>query len=211
MKDSWKNKEVFLRQLEGNLKELNGSQGYPRHWMGLSFLLDAYGTHIKSILDLGCGVGAVSQFLKRHFPHISYHGIDYSEDAIKIARENWGEAESPSLKFSVKDFWDLQKDDVVGYDLVIESAMIDVMPNGDEAVDFLLKLQPQRVHFQRLKLIEGESHFTINQAYDTIQTCQYHHNFESFTSMLSENGYQSLRMNLGHEFYGYWTELKTGE
>jgi len=208
MKDSWKNKEVFLKQLEGNLKELNQPQGYPQHWNILLFLLEDSRTgDVDSILEVGCGVGAISKLLKRHLPQISYHGLDYSEDAIEIAKENWGEPE----RFFVKDFWDLQKDDFVGYDLVLESAMIDVMPNGDEAVDFLLKLQPKRVYFQRLKLVEDESYYTVGSAYDTIQTCQYHHNLESFESMLSENGYAWIKINLGHEFYGYWAELKTGE
>ena len=39
------------------------------------------------ILDLGCGDGQSSIFFEKHFPDCEYHGIDVSEDSIKVAKE----------------------------------------------------------------------------------------------------------------------------
>jgi release factor glutamine methyltransferase len=40
------------------------------------------------ILDVGTGSGCISLGLKRHLPHAEIHGIDISEEALKIATSN---------------------------------------------------------------------------------------------------------------------------
>lgn len=41
----------------------------------------------KSILDFGCGPGQFAEFIKRKIPEINYTGIDFSAEAIKIAKK----------------------------------------------------------------------------------------------------------------------------
>jgi len=57
-----------------------------------------------SILDLGCGVGLLLDFLKekRLSSNIEYTGIDISEKMVEIAKERW-----PAYKFEQRDI--LQK------------------------------------------------------------------------------------------------------
>ena len=47
-------------------------------------------TEIPSILDIGTGSGCIALSLKNHFQHSRVAGVDISEDALKIARENAG-------------------------------------------------------------------------------------------------------------------------
>lgn len=49
------------------------------------------GSDALSLNDLGCGYGALYEFLQHDFPHISYTGIDISESMIHAARERLGD------------------------------------------------------------------------------------------------------------------------
>ncbi len=52
-----------------------------------------------SVLDEGCGTGALYGYLAEHFPTARYHGIDVNADAIAAAREKY-----PEGSFEVADF-----------------------------------------------------------------------------------------------------------
>lgn len=53
-----------------------------------------------SVLDLGCGVGILSDYLKLRFPNSVYTGVDLSEDMIAVAIK-----ERPSEVFYVEDIF----------------------------------------------------------------------------------------------------------
>ena len=184
MNESWKNKTVFEKQLKLNRLQLMSR--YPPHWKELITTLSKF--EINDVLELGCGVGSAAQLLKSHFPSITYRGFDYSEDAIEIAKENWGEPE----RFFVKDFWDLTEEDVQKYDCILESAVLDVMTNGDEALSFLLSLQPKSVYFQRIKFTDEPSYYETYKAYDVIETVQYYHNYKNFIDTLHKHNYRAF-------------------
>jgi len=42
---------------------------------------------VKNILDLGCGTGNSSAFFSKYFPNSVIHGVDVSEDSIKVAEK----------------------------------------------------------------------------------------------------------------------------
>lgn len=56
-----------------------------------------------SILDLACGPGNVSQYLRRHRPRLEITGVDISEEMIDIAR-----TKIPDGKFIVNDICEVQ-------------------------------------------------------------------------------------------------------
>ena len=64
---------------------------------------------IKTVLDVGCGLGSIIDFLPKD---VEYHGIDMLEDIIDIAREN-----HPNAKFEVADILDYKTEEK--YDSVI--------------------------------------------------------------------------------------------
>ena len=182
MIDAWKNKHVFKEQLLLNEKELDGN--YPTHW---SIFIKLYNS-IKhsSVLDIGCGAGVYYELFKRHFPDIQYTGVDYSEDAINLAKATWGDSKS----FFTKDFWDFTEKDVIKYDNVLMGALLDVLPNGDEALSFILSLRPNSLFVQRMEITSDPSYTTEYKAYNKITTYQYHHNIKVVESIVANNGYK---------------------
>ena len=42
----------------------------------------------KNILDFGCGDGLMTEEVRLQFPNSAIHGVDNSEESIKIARKN---------------------------------------------------------------------------------------------------------------------------
>ena len=45
----------------------------------------------RKMLEIGCGVGAQTEILLRHFPELHVTGIDAAEDNLAEARRNLGE------------------------------------------------------------------------------------------------------------------------
>ena len=108
--DSWKNKKVFEKQLELNKFEFDNS--YPQHWF--DFLNTVKSLNILNILDVGCGSGIYYKLCKKEIPNINYFGVDYSTDAIDIAKREYSET-----NFDVKSINDLTEDYLNQFDLDI--------------------------------------------------------------------------------------------
>jgi len=179
--NSWKNEEVFKDQLALNEAELNN---YPMHW--LYFLEAVRGISGDSVrlLDIGCGCGAYKELCAKELPNVSYTGLDYSEEAINIAKERWG-----GQDWIVADYQSLTEEDASKYDVVHAGALLDVLPYGDEALKFLLGLGFDNVIIGRAKLTPEASHYKEYTAYDKIETYAYSHNVTKVLNMLREFPY----------------------
>lgn len=174
--NSWKNKEVFKDQLALNETELDN---YPDHWKYFSnAVLSAVGTKRSKLLDLGCGAGTYKEVCKRELPNIAYTGMDYSEEAIEVAQGRWG-----GVDWKVGDYQSLTEEVAVQYDILHAGAMLDVLPNGDEALAFLLSLGFNNIILGRVKLTEDESNFSEYRVYNKIQTYAYSHNIHNLVKM----------------------------
>lgn len=180
--DSWKNKEVFQDQLALNKREL---KSYPTHWWEFLNILKHLET--KNILDVGCGAGAMSELCSKHLPDVTYVGMDYSEDAIEIARKEW-----PQYTWYVKDYSDLDPSSVSGYDTLHAGAFLDVLPNGDEALEHLLSLGVPNIFIGRAKISDKASYYTTYEAYNKITTYAYHHNHKGLVELAKKYGYGCL-------------------
>jgi trans-aconitate methyltransferase len=177
--DAWKNKNVFQKQLELNMNEFSS---YPPHWNASVQLIEHFNP--INILDVGCGCGSFYKVCQDNLPNVSYTGIDYSEDAVELAKETW----DPS-SFFIKDVLDLTAEDIEPYDLLYMGALLDVIPNADDVLEHILSLKPKSVIISRMKLTNDDSYFDTYVAYDEITTCAFHHNVEKFMDMCTKNSY----------------------
>jgi len=192
MKDSWKNKSVFEQQLQLNLRELDDN--YPGHWFHLITLLQSF--HVSSILDVGCGAGIYSELINKHFPVTAYVGCDYSQDAIDLANKTW--ADKNDGEFFTLDFWHLTHEIVSAYDMVMLNAVLDVFPDGDDALEFILGLNPKSICIQRADLTQEESHTSQYEAYG-IPVYKFHHNENNFFELIASNNYKCYEITLPYQ------------
>lgn len=177
--DSWKNLDVFKDQLNLNEREL---YNYPAHW-GV-FIDCMKSLDVSTLLDLGCGSGVYKELCRRHLPNVHYTGMDYAKEAIQVAKQKWGEED-----WIVADYKELTEEAVEKYDVLHTGAMLDVLPNGDEALSFLLELGFKYVILGRVLLTEGISEATEYVAYDKIHTYSYAHNLDNLRNIIKEAGY----------------------
>jgi SAM-dependent methyltransferase len=64
---------------------------------------------IHKILDFGCGVGRMSQWLHKCYPMAEYVGVDFSKEMLAVAREN-----NPILRYDLIEDWLPFKDEFFG-------------------------------------------------------------------------------------------------
>lgn len=191
--DNWKDNEiVFQKQLELNKFQLSNSLNYPDHWIADLKLLQLI--KFNKCLELGCGVGAFSQFLKYNFSEVDYLGYDYSEVAINFAKTTW---ESPD-KFILKNLHDVTCEDTSGFDLIYISGVVDIIPQED-FIDKLMKLNAPYLLLSRVYLTDQPSYYTTYKAYNEIITYRYHINESIFKKALEVNNY-TIYENISEEY-----------
>jgi trans-aconitate methyltransferase len=184
--DSWKESiNPFEIQLKGNLKELQSQ--YPEHWNNYISIVKKI-PHVNRVIDIGCGAGVyfpLSEKMK-----IDYIGYDYSPAAIEVAKSQWGGG-----RFECLDYKDLTKEHILDTDLVVSNAMFDVLPDADDALEFILSLQPKQLLAQRIRVTNEDSHFTEHHAYGII-TYMFFHNNETIINLGEKYNYKLTVFNL---------------
>ena len=89
----------------------------------------------KKIIDIGCGPGNSTKVLFDKYPNANILGVDYSENMLDKASENY-----PMIKFSAfdasSDTWNLDND----YDIVFSNACIQWIPNHNELLRKMMNL-----------------------------------------------------------------------
>ena len=178
--NSWaESRDTFIQQLNLNIYQLNTR--YPEHIVNIIQILNN-ACDITRVVDVGCGSGFLCPIIQRHFPSVQYIGYDYSIHAIDIATQQWGPY------FSLKNYKDLQQLDFQNGDIIIENALADILPNGDECIEFLLSLNQQKVLLSRVRTTEKDSFFDIYQAYN-ITTYSYSHNITNLIDIFNKYNY----------------------
>lgn len=190
--NSWKNENVFQKQLELNQKEISTKQSYPAHWNAFISFINHYNP--KTILDVGCGCGTYYELCNKEFSGLTYTGVDYAEEAINIAKKTWNYS-----GFYVKDCLSLTEEYVLNYDLIHLGALLDVLPNGDEVLEHILSIKPKSVLIGRMKLTDKESYYDTYTAYNEIITCAYYHNKTNFINLTKKYGYEIF--SIDNNFY----------
>ena len=187
--DSWKNStSAFKQQLDRNKQELQN--GFPPHW--IDFIEIARHLAPKRIVDVGCGAG-VYCFISEKLD-IDYIGYDYSQHAIDLATENWGE------NFVCKSYQELGPENICDGDFVVANAICEVLTNGDECLRHLMALNADNILVQRVRLTNKKSYFTEYQAYD-IMTYEFYHNEETLHRDIIQSGYELKKINLYEDIF----------
>jgi trans-aconitate methyltransferase len=195
LEDSWNNPSVFKKQLELNISELSSPQSYPPHWNDFIRLVKHFKP--KTILDVGCGCGALSEICNRHLD-VEYTGVDYSSHAIDLAKKQWSLAH-----FLQKDYKALSRKFINSFDLLHLGALLDVLPDGDEALSRILSLSPKSVLIGRMKHTESPSFYNTYAAYGEIETYEFHHNREKFYKLCHDSFFSvnKLEENESDSYY----------
>jgi len=189
-KNSWKNKIVFEKQLKLNTIELHVNM--PEHWKIFLTFIDKIKP--STLLDVGCGCGAFAELLNIYHSYIEYTGMDYADEAIKLASEQWEYAQ-----FIQKNYTDLTKDDVKDFDVISSCGLHQILPNGDEAIEHFLSLEAKILIFLKLNITDKDSHFNVYKAYDEINTYEYFHNYKNLCKMFTNYGYDFEEINQTHQ------------
>jgi SAM-dependent methyltransferase len=99
-----------------------------------------------SFLDIGCGAGGYAELLERYAPgRFEYVGADESEEILAAAR-----ARLPGVRFERRDLF--EPGAVDGFDVVLASALLDVLPKPEDALDALLRSDGRWVILHRQRV-----------------------------------------------------------
>ena len=183
--DSWKqSRSTFEQQLQRNIYELNTN--YPPHWINFISVVESF-PDIKRVVDIGCGAGVYHNLCEKL--NVDYIGYDYSPDAIQLAESTWGG------NFNCLNYKNLTEEHILDTDLAVANALFDVLPNGNEALETLLKLKPKRLLAQRVRLTDSASYSEEYSAYDII-TYKFFHNSDKLFETIKANNYSFDYVNL---------------
>lgn len=101
-------------------------------------ILSAIDNNAQSIIDLGCGLGDMYQYLQNNNFDGRYLGLDFLDDFIKLANDKFDSSNKKNVDFQVCD---LNKDDIPsGYDYILLSGVFNnKMENNKEFMFNTLK------------------------------------------------------------------------
>lgn len=186
-KDSWKNINVFKKQLELNKEQL---KDYPYHWKCFVKLLEKVKEYESNInlIDIGCGCGTYYKICLDNFTNVNYFGIDYSREAISVALDEW-----KVPVFQTMDMFEITSEFIDQFNTIHIGAVLDVLPDGNEGLEFILSKQIPYVIIGRIDFTNASSRISHTySAYDEITTYKYLHNFDDFSRIVSKYNYKIL-------------------
>lgn len=133
-----------------------------------------------SFLDIGCGVGGYAQLLDRYAPgRFEYVGADDSDEILVVAR-----ARLPGVRFEHRDLF--EPGAVDGYDVVLASALLDVLPDPEGALDALLGSDARWVLLHRQRI--GTPHVAVVSGYRGQRTTEATISAEELAAALARHG-----------------------
>jgi ubiquinone/menaquinone biosynthesis C-methylase UbiE len=95
--------------------------------------------HFDKILEVGCGNGYVTEFLKRNYPNAEIKAIDINSEKLAVAK-----ARVHDVEFSIGDIYDIKQEDA-SFDLVISTQVLEHLENPVDAIKELLRVSKKHV------------------------------------------------------------------
>ena len=153
------------------------------------------------VLDIGTGSGCIAIALKKAHPEWQVTGIDISEEAIEVAKEN-AKRNGVEVEFLVADIFNLQSPiSNLQYDIIVsnppyicESEKVSMRPNVlnyEPATALFVPDNDPLKFYRRIAELKLGKHlfFEINEAYP-----------DELSAMLSELGYTDIQIT--NDIYG---------
>jgi SAM-dependent methyltransferase len=172
LRGSWRDEDVARRMAkltERQLAEPEAVAPFRSFRAAIEALLERDGLPSPvRVFDVGCGIGGYADLLERYFPgRFEYVGADSSEAVLAAARRR-----SPGRTFEQRD---LLVDGVPdGYEVILASALIDVVPEWEAALERLFAadapvvlLHRQRIAIHRPSRVETASGYGDQRTYAT--------------------------------------------
>lgn len=101
----------------------NSKQSQELRFEQLSKVLPVEDDAVISVLDYGCGYGAMYEYLKQRYPNLAFVGYDISEEMINSCKQLYGESAR----------WTSQVSELVPVDYVVASGIFNVRMNFSDS------------------------------------------------------------------------------
>lgn len=139
-KEESSGKTEFLKEGKFYYPKAFGSSG-GANFLRLLSMIDKYSEGVASVLDLGCGVGAFYDTLRKNGFNFKYTGLDFSAKHIERAKAHYPEAEFFVGDASKLDFADKQ------FDFVFENNLFPFLLRPLEAVREMIRVSKKYLAF----------------------------------------------------------------
>ena len=151
--------------------------------------------YVKTVADVGCGVGHKTLTLKREMPDATVTGFDFSKSAIKGGKKAYG---PEGVKYSHQDI--TKKDYKKRYDLISAFDVLEHIDKWEDMVDKLISINNRYIlfsfpvgrmrpyeknigHFRNFKRNQMED-FMKDRGYTTVHT--FYAGFPFFSPILRD-------------------------
>lgn len=143
----------------------------------------------KKILDLGCGMGHYSRYIKNK--GFDVVGVDFSNEMLKIAKDN-----EPTIKFIESDICDLPQDLDKDFDGVLIAYVIQHLSKEETKETFMNLNKYLKADCKLLMLFRaGDNVLTENEPFDPkFNYVIKEYNVEEITQLLRECGYDVIEI-----------------
>lgn len=164
LSDGWKSVSVAEQMAAGAARELLDPQQSPPYRAfleGMNVLVADFAlpTPVR-FLDFGCGTGHYSELLARYFPgRFVYVGCDFSAEMVEAAQSLW-----PGRDFVRNDIYENCLD-LGEFDVICASALVDVLPEVERALDLLLGSDAPHVLLHRQRVARRRTRVVVARAY----------------------------------------------
>lgn len=159
-------------------------------------------TRANRICDLGCGAGAVLDYMLKHDNKIfaEGYGIDISADIVEIGNKILVERNTNNCKLEVGDIFHLDKKMVEKFDGVISLQTFNILPDYRGIAEVMCSLKPSWIAFSTLGF-EGMIDYNI-KLYDYTKEKDGNH-AEVFYNIYSLPLMQKYFEDLGYKNFSY--------
>ncbi|MGA9762563.1 MAG: methyltransferase domain-containing protein [Gaiellaceae bacterium] len=190
-RDSWKVDDVAKQQqalVEKELRDPESVAPFKTFLEIVQSIVDEGNRSVYRFLDIGCGVGHYSELLHRYHPaRFAFTGSDYSEAMIRRARALW-----PHSEFVVDDVFDSGVD-YSSYDILMASALVDVIDDFWAVLDILFSNTSDLLVLHRQRLTESASYSEMAPRYEGQTTYSTYLNRAELEERLARHGLRIKR------------------